>query len=248
VDPHLLLVAAGLVVGVLYGLFGVGSAFATPVLALLGVPGAIAMAAPLPGLLPGSMAGAWSYARGRRVDWGLARCTIAGGLPGTIIGALAASLVGGQALLILSGVVLAAVGVRVLRPASPNAADAARARRERRELVIGAAFVVGFAAGLLSNGGGFLLVPLFLVGFGLSMNEAAGTSMVCVAALSIPAAITHAAVGDIDWAVALLFGLGMAPGALAGARLAQHLPAERLRRSFGALLVVFAVWFVARQL
>jgi uncharacterized protein len=218
------------------------------VLALLGVPGAIAVAAPLPGLLPGSVAGAWTYARGRRVDWSLARSTIAGGLPGTIVGALAASLVGGQALLLLSGVVLAAVGVRVLRPAGPNAADAARARREKRALVVGAAFVVGFAAGLLSNGGGFLLVPLFLVGFGLSMNEAAGTSMVCVAALSIPAAITHAAVGDIDWAVALLFGLGMAPGALAGARLAQHLPAERLRRSFGALLVVFAVWFVARQL
>lgn len=45
--------AAGLGVGLLFGLFGVGgSAFATPALALLGVPGVIAVASPLPATIP----------------------------------------------------------------------------------------------------------------------------------------------------------------------------------------------------
>ena len=63
----------GALVGLLYGLFGVGSAFATPLLALMGVPGVIAITAPLPGIMPGSIAGAWGYARRERVDWSMAR-------------------------------------------------------------------------------------------------------------------------------------------------------------------------------
>ncbi len=42
--------------------------FATPVLAVLGVPGLAAVVAPLPALLPGSAVGAWRYSRQDRVD------------------------------------------------------------------------------------------------------------------------------------------------------------------------------------
>ena len=74
-----LLLVGGAVVGLLYGLFGVGSAFATPLLALMGVPGIIAVTAPLPGIMPGSFAGAWGYARRDRVDWKTARLAALGG-------------------------------------------------------------------------------------------------------------------------------------------------------------------------
>ena len=57
------ILVAGSVIGLLYGTFGVGSAFATPMLAMLGVPGMAAVVGPLPALLPGSAAGAWSYSR-----------------------------------------------------------------------------------------------------------------------------------------------------------------------------------------
>ena len=53
--------AVGVAIGVLYGLFGVGSAFATPVLAAIGVPGLAAVVCPLPALLPSSAAGAVTY-------------------------------------------------------------------------------------------------------------------------------------------------------------------------------------------
>ena len=247
------ILVAGGGVGVLYGLFGVGSAFATPVLALLGVQGLAAVVAPLPGLLPGSAAGAWSYSRRGKVDWSVARRTIVGGVPASIVGALASRRIGGTALLALSGVVLLAVGVRVLRPAAMVQDDAvrddARTRRRRSNagFVVVAAASIGFASGLLANGGGFLLVPLFLLTLGLDMNEAAGTSMVAAAALTVPTLVTHAVLGDINWLVAGVFGAGLVPGALLGGALAQRLPVHSLRTSFGTLLVVFALWFVARQ-
>jgi hypothetical protein len=244
-SPVLLL--GGAVVGLLYGLFGVGSAFATPVLALLGVPGVIAVTAPLPGIMPGSFAGAWGYARRERVDWAMARRAAAGGVPGALIGAAFTHVVGGPAVLLLSGVALLVVGVRVLVPGGAPAERAAL-RRSRPGLVEGAAFAVGALAGLLANGGGFLLVPLFLVWFGLDMNCAAGTSLVVATILSVPALIVHTIAGDVNWAIALVFGLGLVPGAFLGARAANHLPVARLRTAFGVALVLVAAWFCATRL
>jgi uncharacterized membrane protein YfcA len=237
-----LLLLGGAVVGLLYGLFGVGSAFATPLLALMGVPGIIAVTAPLPGIMPGSFAGAWGYARRERVDWTTARRAAAGGVPGTILGAELTHFVGGPIMLVFSAIALLVVGLRVIVPSTGSPVRAA-ARRERRALVVGSAFVIGAFAGLLANGGGFLLVPLFLVWFGLDMNRAAGTSLVVATALSVPALIVHSMAGDVNWAIALIFGLGLVPGALIGARAATHLPVARLRTAFGVSLIVVAGWF-----
>ena len=128
------------------------------------------------------------------------------------------------------------------------APDVAARRRASIAFVSTAAAGIGFASGLLANGGGFLLVPLFLLALGLDMNEAAGTSLVVAAALTFPTLITHALVGDIDWLVAGLFAVGMVPGVLAGSRLAPRLPTAKLRYAFGFVLLGFAVWFLARQL
>lgn len=247
VVPHEWIVVAGLFVGFLYGLFGVGSAFATPMLALIGVPGMAAVVGPLPGLLPGSAAGAWSYWREGNVEWPVARRTLVGALPAAVVGSLVGHWVGGPLLLVLSGLVLLAVGVRILRPGQAIDPEVALARRENRTLVVGCAAAVGFTAGLLANGGGFLLVPLFLLALGLDMNRAAGTSLVVAVALTAPTVLTHAVTGDVDWAVAALFAAGLVPGVLVGSRTGQRVPTHRLRAAFGVFLVGFAVWYLGRQ-
>jgi len=241
--------AAGLLVGLLYGLFGVGSAFATPLLAVLGVSGLAAVASPLPGLLPGSATGAWSHRRHGQVDWVVARRTIIGAVPAAVIGSLAARVVGGPALLVVSGTVLLLVGLRVVWPASSRLdPERAAARRHHRWFVIGVAAGVGFASGLLANGGGFLLVPTFLLGLGLTLPEATATSLVVVAALSVPAVLTHALLGDIDWAVALPFAAGLVPATALAAALASRLDVGHLRNAFGVLLVAVGGWFLYHQL
>lgn len=237
---------AGVAVGVLYGMFGVGSAFATPILALLGVPGIAAVAAPLPGLLPGSAAGAWS--RRHNLDRRVARLTAVGGVPSAVLGAVASNWVGGPALLTASGILLLVVGIKVIRPASPFAdTTRAAARRASDPFVLSAAAAIGFTSGLLANGGGFLLVPLFLIVLGLDLNEAAGTSMAAATLLTLPTLITHTALGHIDWAVAISFGAGLVPAAYIGGTIAQRIPMTRLRTGFGLLVITFAVWFTVRE-
>jgi uncharacterized membrane protein YfcA len=240
-------IVIGLGVGVAYGGFGAGgSAFATPLLALAGVPGMAAVASPLPATVPAAVAGAWSYVRAGHVDRRTARDAMVGGVPGTVAGALVAPLVGGAALLSLSALLLAGLGARLLAPArGATAAGSLPGRRLDRTGVVVAGAVVGVLTGLLANGGGFLLVPLFVLAVGLGMRRAAGTSLVTGAVLSVPTLLTHWALGDIDWAISFAFAMGLVPGALVGARLVHRLDGAVVQRTFGALLVVFAVGFLA---
>ena len=104
-------VLAGLGVGVVFGMFGAGgSAFATPVLALLGVPGLLAVASPLPAMVPAAFMGARRFLASGNLDRRVARLAILGGVPGTLLGALGSRVVGGDRLLVLSGLLLLGIG------------------------------------------------------------------------------------------------------------------------------------------
>jgi uncharacterized membrane protein YfcA len=246
--PEVAVAAGGAVVGVLFGLFGVGgSSFATPILALLGVPPLLAVASPLPATLPSAISGAVNYVRNGDMDWRIAWLSVVGGLPGTVAGAMLSRLVTGRALLVASGVALGAVGVRILRSGTGAHRTAPERRRGRSWLVMGAAAGVGLFTGLLANGGGFLLVPLYLLVLGLPMRTSTGTSLVVIAALTVPTLMAHWALGNIDWQVAVAFTAGSIPAANVGGRLAQRVDADRLRAVLGWLLVGFATYFVIRQ-
>ncbi len=239
---------AGLGIGVFFGMFGAGgSAFATPVLALLGVPGGLAVASPLPAMIPAAFTSARRYLKSGLLDRRVALLAIAGGLPGTFLGALASSAFNSRHLLIASGVLLFVIGSRMLMPDPTGHDDQAADRRKRWPVVVGASFLVGILTGLLANGGGFLLVPMFIMLLGLRSNEAAGTSMVTVGVLTLPSLLTHWSLGHINWTIAGLFAIGLLPGSAVGARLAPKVPADISRKGFGTVLAVFATWFLIKQ-
>ncbi len=241
--------AAGLVIGSLFGLFGVGgSSFATPVMSLLGLSGFAAVASPLPATIPAALAGARQYARHGEVDGDVVRWSLVGGIPATVVGALLSRLVGGPALLVASGVVLGVIGLRVVRPVSAATIAAGTERRARPMLVTAIAAGVGLFTGLLANGGGFLLVPAYLLVLGLSMRKASGTSLLVVAALTVPTLITHWALGHIDWPAAAAFAVGAVPASWVVSRVSQRFRAEHLQRAFGVLLIAFSIWFVVYRL
>lgn len=247
--PWPLTVVAGLAIGLLMGLFGVGgSSVATPVLSLLGAPGLIAVASPLPATIPAALVGAVPYvnhgeARPRAAAWSLV-----GGIPATIVGALASRAVGGPALLVASGVVLIVIGLRVIRPISEAVREIGGRRRRNRPLLVAATAGVGLFTGLLANGGGFLLVPLYLLVFGLRMRQAVGTSLVVIVGLSAPTLATHWALGHVDWAVAAPFAAGLLPGSATGSRLAHLVEGPTLRLAFGWFLIMSGALFTAYRI
>ena len=91
-------------------------------------------------------------------------------------------------------------------------------------IVVAAA--VGLLSGLLANGGGFLLAPLFVVVLRLSIKQSFATSLAVAAVLAIPGTIVHAALGHIDWELVAVFGATSIP--LSYARRPDR-PADRTR-------------------
>lgn len=226
------------------GTFGVGgSSVATPLLSLAGVPALTAVASPLPAAIPGALLAVGPYVRSGDARPKAAAWSLLGAVPATIVGALLSAAVGGPALLITSGIVLVVVGVRVLLPIEDAARDAGARRRQNRPLLVACAATVGLFTGLLANGGGFLLMPLYLLVFGLRMRQAVGTSLLVIAVLSLPTLATHWGLGHVDWAVSAQFAAGLVPASIAGGRLSSRFAAGVQRRSFGLFLVVFGVAF-----
>ena len=109
--------------------------------------------------------------------------------------------------------------------------------------------LIGIAAGglsgLLGIGGGILMVPAFAAWVRLSVKEAVATSLVCVGALAVPGTITHAVLGNIDWAFAIPLAIAVIPGAQLGAHLAIRSTERALRLTvaigLGSIAIAYGV-------
>ena len=236
------LIGAG--VGLLGGLFGKGgSAIATPLLHLAGVPAFVAIASPLPATIPATAAAAIVYWRRGLVDRRVLTWTGAIGLPATVVGALATRWIGAGPLIVATDLVVAILGVRfLLRPVV--AGHPAKGEPSRRAL--GAvALAVGLISGLLANSGGFLLAPLFVAVLGLPLKRALATSLAAACVLAVPGTIVHAALGHVDWRVVAVFALASVPLSAVGARLAIRSDSDRLERAYGAVLATIGVALLA---
>lgn len=241
---------AGGAIGALMGFFGVGgSSVATPVLSLLGVGGLAAVASPLPATIPSAVLAAVPYVRGGEARPKAAAWSLLGAIPATVAGALLSRWIGGGALVLASGVVLVVVGVRVILPIAEASRDAGTKRRLNRPLLVSAAAGVGLFTGLLANGGAFLLMPMYLLVFGLRMRQAVGTSLLVVASLSLPTLLTHWALGHIDWGVSASLLAGQVPGSIIGSQLAKRVTGAGVaRRAFGSFLIIFGILFTCYRI
>jgi len=233
------LIGAG--VGFLGGLFGKGgSAVATPLLFLAGVPAISAVASPLPATIPGTLVAADAYRRKGMIDRRTVLWSCASGLPATIVGALSTRWIDASSLVAATEVILIAIGVRLLvspSQAGPDRGGGEVDTAERwRLIVVGA--LVGLAAGLLANSGGFLLAPLYLGVARLTIKPALAASLAVSAVLAVPGTVVHALLGHIDWTVTLVLAAASVPASRFGATVAIRTESERLERLYGAALAV----------
>jgi uncharacterized membrane protein YfcA len=234
-------VTVGATVGFLGGMFGKGgSAIATPLLHLAGLPAVVAVASPLPSTVPATLVASSAYQREDLVRWRLVWASVAVGMPAAALGAFATRWIGGEALVVATEIVIVVLGLRFLvHPTSFGAETIAVPAWRLRVLLVAA--VVGFVSGLLANGGGFLLAPLYVLVLRIPLKHAFGTSLVVAAFLAIPGTIVHAALGHIDWAIVGLFAVSAIPLSLLGSRVAVRTTSSSLERWYGAGLAVIGL-------
>jgi hypothetical protein len=242
----------GIIAGFLGGLFGKGgSAIATPLLSLVGYPGFVAVASPLPATIPGTLIASGEYWESRLLDWQIVWWSIAFGVPATILGSLLTKFTGSRILLILTGLMVLGFGVsflffpreKVSKETSPHPATETRPAYWRLRLVL-LATGVGIISGILANAGGFLLAPAYSRFLKQPIKKSFACSLAVSAVLALPGTAVHTYLGHISWIVTGLVALGSAPFSYLGARIAIRTKPSRLERIYGVVLTALGAYFL----
>lgn len=104
-------------------------------------------------------------------------------------------------------------------------------------IVIG--LIAGFVSGSMGVGGGIIIIPAMVFFMGVTQQEAQGTS---IAVISVPvalvAAMNYYKAGYVNLKFSGLIILTFIIGAYFGSKIAVHIPAKTLQRSFGILLLL----------
>ena len=98
-------------------------------------------------------------------------------------------------------------------------------------------FLAGFLGSLTGLGGGVVIVPMLVLGFGVDIRYAVGASLVSVIATSSGAAASYVREGYSNIRIGMFLEIATTFGALAGAFLAGRLSTSVISMIFGLVLL-----------
>ncbi len=235
----------GFGIGLSLGLLGGGGSILTvPALVyLVGQAPQAAVATSLAIVGANSALGASFHGKQGTLDWPVALVFSAAGMLVAYLSAGLSHLFTPAALLVAFGLLMIGIGALMLRPqgAAPEQKTAAR---RNWPVVLASGAGVGLLTGVLGVGGGFLIVPALVLLVGLPMGQAVGTSLVVIAANSLAGFLGHLSTSAFDVTLTLVFVVAGLAGTFVGARLAQRVPAGRLRQAFAVFVMVLAVFLL----
>lgn len=106
---------------------------------------------------------------------------------------------------------------------------------------IAAGVIAGLLSGLLGVGGGFVIVPLFVLWMNVEQKKAHATSLAAIIPIATFSAAGYALQDKVDWSAWALVLLGSVFGANYGVRLLHRIPVRELKYIFAGLLLLSAL-------
>lgn len=106
---------------------------------------------------------------------------------------------------------------------------------------------IGCYGTLVGAGGGFLLVPYFLLALKLPPEAAVGTSLAIVSANAMSGALGYVFRRIIDYRAGVVFAISTVPGAILGAYLIRYVSGPFFMRGFGVFLACMSVYLFLRK-
>lgn len=248
----LLALPGAIAIGLSLGLLGSGGSIITvPVLVyLLGQDEKIAIAGSLFVVVTIALAGSLQYVRIGLVDWRNVLVFGAPGMLGTYLGALIAAFVPGIVQLVFFSLVMLLASYMMLRPVKLT--DEVHAPREQWKIATDGLFV-GVITGLVGVGGGFLIVPALVLLGGLAIHTAVATSLVIIALKSYSGLYKYLDVLDaqnleLGWQTLMIVTTLGIVGSFGGAKIANRMPQDKLKKGFGFFLIVMGIYILARSM
>jgi uncharacterized protein len=193
----------------------------------------------------GNLIGHW---RAGNVKWPCAATFAGAGVIGALIGSSIGKLVDGQRLLFLFALTMIGVGLAMLRPHAASGRPDVRITPAISARLVGIGLAVGALSGFFGIGGGFLIVPGIMLGSGMAILNAIGSSLLSVGTFGLTTALNYAVSGLVNWKIATLFIAGGLIGGILGTRTALRLAAQRrtLTYIFAGVILAAAFYMLAR--
>ncbi|MDQ2866649.1 MAG: sulfite exporter TauE/SafE family protein [Candidatus Eremiobacteraeota bacterium] len=245
------LIIAGLSIGTLVGLTGVGGgSLMTPLLVYMGLDPMVAIGTDLLYSLPTKLFGWFLHSKQRSVRLDIVKPLCIGGIPAALVGLGLLSIASRYIdIKILETWMRHAIGVSVVLSAlmiivSPfilrrnrTAGTAAPPLNNARLTMIGA--IVGFMVSITSIGSGAVALPLLVLCLpGIGLAELVGTDIAFAVILVFVSVIGHLKMGHVNTAVTVQLLMGSLVGVFLGTKLCRVLAQQWLRPALALVLVV----------
>ncbi|MCZ6918369.1 MAG: sulfite exporter TauE/SafE family protein [Gemmatimonadetes bacterium] len=242
--------ALALVVGLAMGLLGAGGSILTvPIFVyVLGLSAKESIAMGLAVVGATSVVGAVRHARAGHVNLRLAALFGPVAMAGAYLGARLSVFFSGAAQLALFGAVMLAAGIVMLRDSTPATGAASRHGPSAFLFIMVEGLAVGVLTGLVGVGGGFLIVPVFVLLRGLSMQQAVGTSLAVIALKSAAGFAGYLGQVEVLWGLMGVFTLIAIVGIWLGSHLVRFVSHEALKRAFAIFIFVMGAWMLFQNL
>ncbi len=105
--------------------------------------------------------------------------------------------------------------------------------------------VAGIFGGAFGIGSGSIMIPVFVLIFGMTQHQAQGTALaVMLPPVFILAVMRYYAEGHINVPLAVIIAVGFTLGGLLGAHVVQGVPDVMLKRAFGVYLLIIAIRYL----
>jgi uncharacterized membrane protein YfcA len=239
---------AGLLVGLLVGLTGVGGgSLMTPVLVLLfGVSPTTAVGTDLLYASATKTVGTAVHGWRATVDWQIMRRLAAGSLPAAVVTLVVLSRLGAAAQKVMvvglaSMLLLTAFTVFFQKPLLAYARRGAEDRPEARPLwpTVALGALIGLAVSLTSVGAGAIGVTVLLVLYPKQpVARIVGTDIAHAVPLTLVAGFGHWIIGDVDSVLLVNLLSGSIPGVVVGSLIATRARDNALRVLLGSVLAI----------
>ena len=249
-----IIIIIGLITGFSAGALGIGGAvLGTPLLKIIAnFPDYLALAPPLPAVVPAAISGAIAYSKQKLLRLEVAKHSLIFAIPFSILGSYITKFTPSYLLMIITGLLLIQSGFSFIKKgffsSEIQVLNVSPKININKNAIFLSGIVAGFLSGFLAVGGGIIFVPSFMKFCNLSLKESLATSLFCVAVLAIPGIITHSFLGHIDWNAALILAASVIPASYIGATFSSKLKNNTISRYYGIFILLFAFIFIYNSL
>jgi uncharacterized protein len=105
--------------------------------------------------------------------------------------------------------------------------------------------LAGFMGGMMGVGGGLVMIPMMVIGLGLTQHNAQGISLaVILLPTALPAVYKYWKAGHVQPDIVLWIAAGFIVGGLAGGTLVQSVNQQVLKKIFGVFLMIVSIKYL----